>query len=526
MTELIPVHNKGFSWFSNGNCHAKGYVYHKGQCLMGMELVHYFSKLFNKEENFVELAKKINGCFVFIISNEDYHLAISDKFRSFPLFWSLNNNKFIISDDASVIYDKCAEMELDPVSEEEFIKLYCVSGHHTLYKNIFKIPAGNILEVKNNKHQLHIYWDHNHNYESNFSSNSLMKELDKVCNSMFERLITSLDGKTAVIPLSGGLDSRLIAVMLKKLGYKNVICYTYGRRKGFEAVLAEKIAKKLEFPWYFIEYTSGIFQHYFTEEAESYRKYGFNYSSLPHEQDYFALTDLKSKGLIPDNSIFIPGFCGDLLAGSYLPDYYTTNKLQPNQTSLLNLILNSLYEPDNTQSFALLERLKQQLKAPENIEQLINLYEAWFTTNKVSNYIINSVKVYEYFGYEWRMPLWDDEWMQIWYSLPNEFRYDKNFYKKWLNKSLLEPFDITGEPQGIDNYKTHKGLLTYLKHNTSASLRKLLKPLFISKKVQDINNFEELKKIIYKKIKDSKQIDINKNVNHINALWEIQKLKE
>ena len=41
---------------------------------------------------------------------------------------------------------------------------------------------------------------------------------------------------------------------LNETGYKNIISFSYGRARNREALVAEKIAKKLNIPWFFIEY--------------------------------------------------------------------------------------------------------------------------------------------------------------------------------------------------------------------------------------------------------------------------------
>ena len=46
--------------------------------------------------------------------------------------------------------------------------------------------------------------------------------------------------------------------MLKKYNYKNVVCYTYGRKDSFEIENSQKTAKTLNFEWHFIEYKDDL----------------------------------------------------------------------------------------------------------------------------------------------------------------------------------------------------------------------------------------------------------------------------
>jgi asparagine synthase (glutamine-hydrolysing) len=58
-----------------------------------------------------------------------------------------------------------------------------------------------------------------------------------------------------VVPLSGGLDSRIIVAMLKRLGVEDVICFTYGKKGNREAEISRQVAEALGYRWYFVEYT-------------------------------------------------------------------------------------------------------------------------------------------------------------------------------------------------------------------------------------------------------------------------------
>jgi asparagine synthase (glutamine-hydrolysing) len=126
-----------------------------------------------------------------------------------------------------------------------------------------------------------------------------------------------LAGRTAVIPLSGGFDSRLIAVLMKKLNYENVICFTYGRKTN-EVEISQSVASKLGFKWYFVDYDA-IDYIGFTKD-EQFLTYAFEYSgaySMVYLQEYFAVKYLKENNLIPEDSVFLPGHSGDYLGGSY-----------------------------------------------------------------------------------------------------------------------------------------------------------------------------------------------------------------
>ena len=55
------------------------------------------------------------------------------------------------------------------------------------------------------------------------------------------------------VPLSGGLDSRLILCKLHESGYKNLNSFSYGLKNNSESLIAKYVSKSLNINWKFIE---------------------------------------------------------------------------------------------------------------------------------------------------------------------------------------------------------------------------------------------------------------------------------
>jgi asparagine synthase (glutamine-hydrolysing) len=138
-------------------------------------------------------------------------------------------------------------------------------------------------------------------------------------NQLARRLIRSLDGRTALLPLSGGWDSRLIAHLLKRQGYEKLICFSYGSPKNRESTISQLAAQELGYRWIFVPHNRRTwFRAFQSSERKAYFAHSFNFSSSPHVQDWLAVKYLKDKGLIPEDSVFIPGHAADFLEGSHL----------------------------------------------------------------------------------------------------------------------------------------------------------------------------------------------------------------
>ncbi len=63
----------------------------------------------------------------------------------FPLFYSHNNNKIIISDDAETIKNEYCLNEINHSSVSEFLATGYVTGKNTLINNIYQVQAGEII---------------------------------------------------------------------------------------------------------------------------------------------------------------------------------------------------------------------------------------------------------------------------------------------------------------------------------------------------------------------------------------------
>jgi hypothetical protein len=79
-------------------------------------------------------------------------------------------------------------------------------------------------------------------------------------------------------------------------------------------------------------------------------------------------------------------------------------------------------------------------------EDRYSAVEAWDYNNRQAKLIVNSVRVYEFWGYQWWLPLEDRELMDLWCSLPLELRREKKLMKlsvEALSKELLKGAEVS-----------------------------------------------------------------------------------
>ena len=288
--------NKGFKWYKTATFFFKGYFYVDDLFYEKEDAINYVSKIKNSHQ-FKELLSELNGVFTLVFKDKNKICLAPDLTRSFPIFYTLQNNQLYFSDDIFYLKNLFKIDDYDGLSEIEFKASNYTHGKKTLLKNVFQIQPSEYLIVENNKIvESSFFYSYAIPKESADSYDELKNKAVIAFENSFKRFITSLNNRTAVIPLSGGYDSRLIAVMLKKHQYKNVICFTYGNKNSFEIENSKKAAKALGFKWFFVEYNSKLIEGYIhTDEFKEYAHFAGKLSSMPYTYKNFLLLNIYKK---------------------------------------------------------------------------------------------------------------------------------------------------------------------------------------------------------------------------------------
>ena len=276
----IHLENPFFSWTqTEGNtqrCWLKGDLFYKGSLLEGPGILSLINSLPSSAALFHtalnDLFSDFNGSFALVVETRDSILCVVDRIRSIPLFYAMTDTRFIIADDATYIVDQM-KLPFNEKNGAEFLVTGFVTGHDTLFEGVKQIRGGEYRIYLKKDHSItpvvyHRFW---HKDFFSGSDEELLKYLDTAFVHVFQRLIASAkrNGFHIVVPLSGGLDSRIIVAMLKRLGVEDVICFSYGKKGNHEAEISKKVAEALGYQWYFVEYTHEKWNKcYHSDEAQ------------------------------------------------------------------------------------------------------------------------------------------------------------------------------------------------------------------------------------------------------------------
>ncbi|MGD0342142.1 MAG: asparagine synthase-related protein [Bacteroidales bacterium] len=428
-----------FKWYNRDNIWVTGYIRTLDRYSADEELLNHFTGI-NSPEDFRQKLISANGQFsvIFELSGEIW--AATDRLRNYPLFYSFCDKEFIISDDCYTLARLQSDRKFNPVAIESFMQAGYAINNLTLLENIYQVEAGQyIISGKVIKTDF---------YDNLFSTavtdrdpDIAAGELNRLLNDVFRNHLEALRNRFIAIPLSGGYDSRLIASMCAKYHPENLICYTYGIKNNPDSVLANEVAGRLGFKMINIVYDDNLIKDYKQDSFfRNYFPYCAGLSSMFFMQEYFAVKYLKEKNLIPVDTVFIPGFSGDVLAGSHL---HPEMERRYNADHIARTIFNDYFilVKSGKKGRSEIIRLLRGGIPPGNFDTW-RIIEAWDIRERQAKFIVNSAKVYLFFGYDYVLPFFDDLLIDFFAKLPFRLKLYKKLYDHVLREIIFRGLNL------------------------------------------------------------------------------------
>jgi asparagine synthase (glutamine-hydrolysing) len=403
-------------------------VYFKGNLLYNNQHISVVSDFLNLSSdndliNFINLnISNFRGHFSIIVSEISKVIIFSDVSRTYPVFY---RNDFR---DCMAISDRIESLLkkndlIDDHSVNDFLSCGFCLKETTLFNGINQTEACQIIEISGNNN---IYKNYYFTYENSNFYNLSRVELKKIYTSIVNQIINNIklrvNSSQVVVPLSGGYDSRFLLTLLLDSGIKNIICFTYGSKSSYEVYTALNICKRLNLKLHFIDYDKSFIKDNLNfNEFRDYEFFAGNYCTLPHVQDFLSVKYLKVNNLIDENAIFMPGIAGDVFAGSQIPSYYN-DQMKFDELDFKEKFLSF---PDHFYK----KKINFKMLNHTSIEQFT-------VSEKVPKFVANSIRVYEYFNFNFFLPLWDLSLISFYAKIPSfyknvnqsSFSIDNNLY--------------------------------------------------------------------------------------------------
>jgi asparagine synthase (glutamine-hydrolysing) len=447
MTQRLHLSAQG--WEQRGATHARGQAFDRaGSLLRAGQLAAVFDAQ-REPDAWLAAANSLNGRFAAVRSSDSGVCAVVDRLRSFPLFFVSSPDGLHVADTAEFLRSRLDAAQIDPLCAAEFRLTGYVTGAQTLVAGLSQVPAGHSLfETPRNDPRLLPYYAFRHRSLSDESDGALIERLVAIHGRVFRRLVDDVGPRQIVVPLSGGYDSRLIGIMLRDLGCREVLCYSYGIEGNWESRISQELARHLGFRWTMVPYTAEQWRRWSATDAfQHYFRAAGNLASAPHFQDWPAVHELKTRGEIAPDAIFVPGHSGDFLAGSHIPKWYTTRE-RIRRNEMLRSLFDahySLWAWPEAGAAALRVAFAARIESivgpvrDGSPELAADSFECWDCQERQAKFIVNSMRVYESFGHEWRLPLFDHELMDFWSRVPIEGRIGRRLYFEFARRHQRLP---------------------------------------------------------------------------------------
>ena len=398
------------------------------------------------------LLRRLDGHFALCIATSAGVLAAVDRVRSIPLAYACDGQCLVIDDQASRMRRRLGlgVEDIDPDAALAFAMSGFTIGRATLYKGLSQLLPGEFLlsDATRGARSVHRYGLYRPWRVEPRSRELLLAELTDVTLGILEKLVRSADGRQILVPLSAGMDSRLIVSGLAHLGHRNVRCFSYGAKGNYEAAAAKRIADHLGYEWTFVPFTHRFARAAFVSDLhQEYHDFTDNAAATPVEHDFLALLRMSNAEWVDKDAILVNGQTGDYITGAHIPPALSKPTLPNVREERDTVVFDALVAKHYglwpaLRTPANLRRVKSMLwneledaGAPfDDPDTSFALYEFSEFQNRQCKYVVAGQRAYEFFGYDWRLPLWDNDYLDFWERAPLSAKVDRNLFREMLEK--------------------------------------------------------------------------------------------
>lgn len=402
---------------------------------------------------------ELDGPFALIAEIDDQVVAATDHCRSWPVFHATaSEGRAAVSNDADALRRVFGFETIDADALLEARASGYVFDDGTLYRGLRQLRAGEVMVLPA---------DHDGEPERARSFRylpTLSKErpsggtetaalhLGRAIDTAIDDVVRYADGAPILVPLSGGLDSRLVVAKLHERGYPDLRTMSYGPPGNTEARAAREVAARLDLPWRYVETGHRATRAFYQSDLRrEYARFADGCSSVPNYQDLMALLSLREQGALPRETVVVNGQTGDFISGGHIPSTLANGE----DDNLVSQILfrhaalwSSLTEGATGQRLA--DSIRRNIDgygldlAAGEPEVLATAFERWEYENRQAKFIINGQRSYEFLGLRWRLPLWHRAVVDAFAEMPLSLRQEQSLYRKvlqdWNYRDLFRGF--------------------------------------------------------------------------------------
>lgn len=168
------------------------------------------------EDHGSEFVKHMNGMFGIAVWNKSDHslLLARDRLGVKPLYYAVEGDRLYFASELKSLLE-ALDPEIDPVAVFYYMSYGYIPTPHTVYRNIYKLPAGCVLRASRSGVHIERYWALPPGSPSNASDADLLARYESLLHDAIRiRLISDVPLGAF---LSGGIDSSLVVALMSKV---------------------------------------------------------------------------------------------------------------------------------------------------------------------------------------------------------------------------------------------------------------------------------------------------------------------
>lgn len=398
----------------------------------------------------VEALAAIDGHFALVAQRDSLTLAAVDPVRSYPLLVAERESISVIDDRADSLA-AAAGLGRDDIDWDQALAIGLTSftvGGASLYRSVVQLTPGTAMVLTNGRSAKTLRY---HRYDpwrpgDIGDGDKAIDAAAQVTETVLRKAADSIGDRPVLVPLSAGRDSRLIAAGLQRAGVRDIRCFAYGLPGNHEAETSRLIAERLGLPWTFVPY--GVRRLRDVQRSDDYASFvaaSDNLTGVHFPQDFAALRALEAQGILPRDAVVVNGQSGDFITGNHVPPSLFDPAVADPVAHRRQAVIDALIRKHVKQWAFLatpvaLDRIGSLLSAeidaiggmPDDPSGDHGIYEWCEFQDRQAKYVVNGQRTYDYLGYDWRLPLWDRDYLDFWSRVPLRHKKRQGLYADML----------------------------------------------------------------------------------------------
>lgn len=428
-------------WEQVNNTFVHGGAFIDDTYLSPTELATRISRIDTRAE-LKQILQSLNGFFSVIHTVGETGYLTVDHVRSWPLYYAATDDVYV-SDSPEWVHRAGARRGYDPIAAVECLFTSFVSGDETMSRDVKQVQAGELVTVdtsSNPEAQQERYFTY---CPEEYPERRRRDGLDRVFTDAVSRLVDYADGRTILLGLSSGYDSRLIALLLSRLGYDNVVTYTTDTASASpdDIPVARSLASDLGFEHIEIRYDHSDFDSF--HDSDQLREFIRDTGYLAEYPQIHKLTKHQKfveAGIHPEKVVHVLGHIA--VGGEAVPRWVGTQDTL-DSTEYFDLLWGLHYSNWKEASGSRWRRLfegKMIDRPPvdiyrtgtvETVPEAMKGYEQWHWQERLPKYLI-ARREYASLGYDTWYPLLDRELYSFLEQTSHRERIDKRLLKEYV----------------------------------------------------------------------------------------------